>query len=392
VVVKAAVARDDQVAAVRAEIAALRGAQSTTPAEQPMLDQIEGALLLDRDHPAAVALLERAIAGSLARAPSDVDRRKARAYAYSSLIFDAGRAGDWARAWRLFGEQSGAALERCGLAVATDAHTRVVVLRDASGGITGLYEGARAISELDAAHVVPPRLVDQLRGCAEVEVIARPPIEGSPAVLPPELAWSYRSGASAPTASAGPDRRLVIANVEPPRALGLPRLMPWRSEAPPDVMLEGVAATPPRVLAALADAGTIEIHAHGMINSEVSDASVLMLSPDPDGRYALTAAEIRNQPLRRSPLVILAACHAASAPRYRHELWGLPVAFLAAGARAVIASADVVADDSAGEFFDTVRARIDRVGSVSRALRDVRLEWLAAHPQAVWVRSLMVFR
>jgi CHAT domain-containing protein len=90
--------------------------------------------------------------------------------------------------------------------------------------------------------------------------------------------------------------------------------------------------------------------------------------------------------------VILAACHAGAAALYRHELWGLPAAFLGAGARAVIASPDVIGDADAGEFFDAVRAKIERGSSPTRALHDGRLEWLAAHPQAAWVRSLMVFR
>src|SRR5262249_39964122 len=46
---KAHVAGDDQVAAVRADIAQLRAAPGTTPGSQAALDQIEGMLLLARD-------------------------------------------------------------------------------------------------------------------------------------------------------------------------------------------------------------------------------------------------------------------------------------------------------------------------------------------------------
>ncbi|HEX7841838.1 MAG TPA: CHAT domain-containing protein, partial [Kofleriaceae bacterium] len=122
------------------------------------------------------------------------------------------------------------------------------------------------------------------------------------------------------------------------------------------------------------------------------DASFLMLSPDSDGHYALTAAAIRRQPLYRHPIVILAACHAAATAPYRHEAWSLPAAFVAAGARAVIASTDVIDDEAAGAFFDDVRARIERGTSPAIALRDARAAWLAAHPDAAWVRSLMVFQ
>jgi CHAT domain-containing protein len=186
--------------------------------------------------------------------------------------------------------------------------------------------------------------------------------------------------------------RLVISNAEPPAELGMPRLLPWRSSTPPDVALEGPAATPSRALAALADAGFVEIHAHGMVNAAVSDASFLMLSPDPGNRYALTATAIRKQPLRGRPIVVLAACHAGATASYRHVPWGLPAAFVEAGARAVIASPDVIADAEAGGLFDAVRARIASGASPAVALRDARRDWLAAHPGATWVKSLMVFQ
>jgi CHAT domain-containing protein len=184
----------------------------------------------------------------------------------------------------------------------------------------------------------------------------------------------------------------VISNAEPPAELDLPRLLPWRSTAPADVALEGRRATPANALAALADAGFVEIHAHGMMNAAVSDASFITLSPDPDGHYALTAAEIRTQSLHGRPVVILAACHAGATASYWHEPWGLPAAFIVAGARAVIASPDVIVDADAGAFFDALRLRTDRGASPARALHDVRIEWLATHPEAAWVRSLMVFQ
>jgi CHAT domain-containing protein len=161
---------------------------------------------------------------------------------------------------------------------------------------------------------------------------------------------------------------------------------------PPDVMLDGASATPSRVLGALADASFVEIHAHGMVKAAVSDASFLMLSPEVDGSYALTAGAIRHQPLRGHPIVILAACHAATAAAYRHETWSLPAAFLAAGARAVIASNDVISDGDAGGFFDELHARIERGATPAVALNGTRTRWLAAHPAAAWTRSLMVFQ
>ena len=90
--------------------------------------------------------------------------------------------------------------------------------------------------------------------------------------------------------------------------------------------------------------------------------------------------------------MVLAACHAATAAAYRHEAWSLPSAFLAAGARAVIASTDIISDADAGAFFDDLRARIQRGTAPDTALRDARSVWLAEHPAAAWTRALMVFQ
>jgi hypothetical protein len=306
------------------------------------------------------------------------------------LTLDAGRAGDWPLVWKLLGDEAGVKLERCGLGVAVEGRRSVVVSRDAAGAIAGAYDASRIGAERDTV-LIPVALRDAVRGCPEIDVLARAPVQGVPTLLPIDVAWSYRSASAAPE---GPSRgpRLVISNAEPPAELGLARLLPWRSATAPEVALDGASATPSRALAAIADAGFVEIHAHGVVNTAISDASFLMLSPDAGGHYALTAAAIRKQPLRGHPIVILAACHAGATASYRHQPWGLPAAFVEAGARAVIASPDVIADADAGAFFDAVRARIERGASPAVALHDVRLEWLAAHPGAAWVRSLMVFR
>jgi len=384
-------ARPGEVAELRTEIAALRTRPEAGPADQAALDLIEGRLLLERDHAAAITLLERAT--TVASHDDDV-ARMARSYAYSVLILDAGRTGDWDRALTLLAASEGTvAATRCALGVAVADLTSVVVIRDATGAAHGVFDAARRGPTIDATQLVPAALRDALRGCIAIDVIARPPVQGLPGLLPSELAWSYRS--TTEPARAPPPvraRRVVISDAEPPAALGLPRLIPWQSTTVPDVVLAGPAATPSRVLAELADASFVEIHAHGMVQANVADASFLMLSPEADGGYALTARAIRGQLLRGHPIVILGACHAATTAKYRHEAWGLPGAFLAAGARAVIASTDVIADAEAGAFFDDLRSRIERGVDPAVALRDTRTSWSATHHAADWSRSLMVFQ
>lgn len=385
----------EDVARLRAQIAHARS--DVLPGELAMLDQTEGRLLLDRDRTAGIALLERAIAEADALDPADIDGRKARAYAYSPLTLDAGRAGEWERIWTLLGRAARAtAASRCGLGAAAEDGASVVVVRDASGSSQGVFDATHPGPAIDAARLVPPHLQAALHPCPEVEVLARPPVQGLPQLLPDGVAWSYRlDGDRRPTvADPAPPRpaRLVIANAEPPASLGMARLLPWRSSEAPDVRLEGASATPSRALAEFTDATFIEVHSHGVADATGADAAFLMLSPEPDGRYALTAAAIRQHPLRGRPIVILAACHAATSATYRHEAWSLPAAFVAAGARAVIASTDVIDDDDAGAFFDDMRAHIEHGASPAIALRDARVAWLDSHPGATWVRSLMVFQ
>ena len=59
---------------------------------------------------------------------------------------------------------------------------------------------------------------------------------------------------------------------------------------------------------------------------------MLVLSPGSDGTWALTARSLAHERLPGRPIVILGACHAAETAPYLHEAWGLPLAFLRAGA------------------------------------------------------------
>jgi len=360
-----------------------------------MLDQIEGRLLLDRDRAAGTALLERAIRSADEIDPSNVDARKARSYAYSPLILDAARASQWDRVWQLLGRAAyTAASARCAVGAAVEDSLSAVVVRGGDGSSQGVFVSGRSGPSIDVPQLIPRALRESLRGCPEVEVLARPPVAALPQILPDNVAWSYRLGGdhrdTAPSPVPPRTTRLVIANAEPPASLGLARLPPWRSSELSDITLEGASATPSRALSELAEATFAEIHVHGVAG--LADAAFLMLSPEPDGRFALTASAIQRQPLRGRPIVVLAACQAAKPATYRHEVWSLPAAFLTAGARAVIASSEVIVDDDAGAFFDDLRARIERRVSPAIALRDTRAAWLTTHPDAGWVHSLMVFQ
>ena len=339
----------------------------------------------------AIALTERL--------PEDVDARKARSYAYGALIAEEARAGRWSEALERLGRQLRleSVPRQCLLAVSVLHERTLLLAQGPTGELRGSYDASRTRPLGAMDRLVPDPLLEELRGCEHVEVLALPPVHGLPRLLPPHMAWSYRVGrgdAPLPPPAQRPASHLVVTHVATPASLKLPQLdmlEPPRMPDPLRVELRGTQATPSRVLAGMADATEVELHAHGLFSSAVSDASLLVLAPDGDGRYALTAERVREARLSRSPLVLLVACSAARTAPFRHEPFSLPVAFIQAGARVVLA-ATVDIPDTAGAFFEAVRGRIRDGVRPSVALRDARTQWLKQHPRdAKWLNHVLLF-
>ena len=366
------------------------------PGERALMDFSEGQFRLEHDPVAGRQLLWSAITQAEAW-PDDANARRALAYAHAALASEAGRTGAFTEVLALVGRQlkRGKVPERCVLAVTVRHERTVAVVRGPSGEVRGHYDPGRT-SPLgqDASGLVPGALQEVLRGCAWVEVLAPPPVNGLPRLLPPDLAWSYRVGPAAPRGLTAPQgTHLVVSGVETPVFLGLPWLPPMASAAgadPQRVTLGGAQATPSRVLDAMGTATEVEIHTHGVFSPALSDASLLLLAPEKDGRYVLTASQVRARRLSGAPLVFLAACSAARTAPFPIESFSLPMAFLDAGARAVLA-ASVDIPDSAGRFFSAVRERIRAGAPPAVALRDERRQWLGASPGDRWVHDVLLF-
>jgi hypothetical protein len=276
--------------------------------------------------------------------------------------------------------------------VAEDERAAVVV-RSADGRDHARYE--RTDSRRGGPLVVSDDLANTLDGCAHVQVMALAALQGQPHVLPARLPWSYTTGEHglpvAHNKEPSEPRTLIVTNVTPPAYLRLPPLSSSpQASSPSTAALSGPDATPSRVLAAMAGASEIQFHTHALMDVGLSDASHLVLSPEPDGRYALTAEAIRGTELRGHPIIVLAACHSAQGARYQHAPWSLPDAFLAVGARAVFASAAAIPDLDAGAFFASVLARVHGGADPATALRDERTARLAASPSS-WVADVVLF-
>lgn len=365
-----------------------------TPGRRMLARYVRGRFQVLGDRPSGGALLREAIAAAEPLIETDADARDAWALAYKDLAFAAARAGDWTEVLAVTAQRLRVPVPaRCALAAVVDAERTAVVARGASGEPRGVHDASRRTRlGRSLSGLVPQELLALLRGCERVEVLAASPLDSRSGLLPPEIAWSYRVGQERKRGPPGPARDLVVANVEAPASLKLPRLAPWNvpHALGSTSLLAGAAATPSRVLEGMAQATSIEIHAHGLLNPLLSGAPAIALSPEPDGRYALTAEAIRRVRLPGAPVVSLAACGAAWLPAYIHETFSLPQAFVAVGARAVLA-ATVDIPDPAGAFFAAVRARIQSGEEPALALRDERLIRLRSDPDARWVEDVLLF-
>ncbi|HEY8206554.1 MAG TPA: CHAT domain-containing protein [Myxococcaceae bacterium] len=372
-------------------LAAARADPALSPGQRAEVDHLEGRFRIERDRVRGQALLRKAIAAAAALPAGETHAEKAKAYSYTSLLMDAGKHGEWAQAIQLFAEELGTpAPAVCALGVSVDDERTLVVTHGPGVQLVGHYDQGRTAPLTGIAGLVPERVREALRGCASVQVFARPPVAGLPDLLPADVAWSYRVSRGTPAPPASPARRLLVTSTVPPAALHLAPLNAPAPAGPDWAVLRGEAATPERVLEAMKGATEIQIHAHGLVNPERSDASFIALSPGARGKYALTAGDLEKVRLVGRPVVLLAACYSATTARDLHQNHGLAAAFVHAGARVVLAATREIPDADAPRFFDGVLERIRGGQPAAVALRDARVAWTAAGGGR-WVEQVLLF-
>lgn len=320
-----------------------------------------------------------------AHPPGDADRLAQRAWATDAVIAQAGERGDWAAAADAArAEIAVPALDGCQVLASVDQDRQVAAVRDRTGRWHGVARRAPARA-LDPKTFVPAELRAQLAGCPHVAVLARPPLHGNTQLLPPALPWAFVAGPPHAAPARAP-RTVIFTDAAPPDpALQQVPLAPGTALPPDATIIRGAAATPARALAELADATYVEINAHGVADAASSDASFLALSPEPSGRFMLTAGDVRAAKISGA-VVVLAACRSAALAPYLHRRWTLPDAFLTAGARAVIATDIDVPDAAAGAVFAELRRRITGGEAPAAALAAVR-----ARDPGGWVARIAVF-
>jgi len=336
--------------------------------------------------PAAARLLETWVQTNGIQA--DAELRAARAWAFATLVSDAGVRGDWAHIFELAAlRHPVAAHARCALVAGVDLDEITVAAR-AEAALSGSHRRV-ALADFDASPIVPDAIVAALSGCDEIAVVAWPPLHARADLLPARLPWWFAGDTPGAAPRPGAARSLEVTDTRPPDP-SLPPLPRAPSGEPFDATLTGADATPPRVLAALAGASYAELHVHAVAATSALDsyAPYLALSPDRGGAFALRAPAVRTTPLSGAPVVVLAAARGAVSSPRRRALWTLPDAFLAAGASAVVAADAPPPDAAARAALDDLRRRLARGEPVARAVAAVR----AAAPAGAWARRLIVFR
>jgi len=355
---------------------------------------VQGRFQVLFDRAAGEALLWKAITSSEPLLGTDTNSSSAWSQAYQELALDAARREDWPAMVKLVAERLRLrpAPKRCALAVQVHAERTAVAVLGADGALLGKYDASRRAPLAGTLEgLVSPEYLARLEGCDEVDVLTTSPLDTRSGLLPSRMAWAYRGGTARAAGPARPRRHLVIADVEAPASLRLPRLSAWSAEDGA-VTLTGAGATPARVLKAMTEATAVDIHAHGLINPLLSAATAIALAPERDGRYALTAELIRSQArLSGAPVVSLGACAAAWRPAFVQFAESLPQAFIDAGARAVLAATVDVPDASGAAFFSRVSERIQAGQAPAKALRDEREQALAKDPKAEWVKSVLLY-
>lgn len=378
---------------------AISDAPATTPAiERLILKHALGRFTIERDRQKGRMLLEEVLQAleSGQFPPEDETAQKIRAYTFTSLILDAGKAGDSGAALEWMGQERGAPLPtQCLVAVLEDSERSLLIVRGASGQLLGTYEGARKTRlPQNLSGFVSGEALAALKGCEKVEAFARPPLMDRPGLLPAELAWSYRLRAGAPPAPRpGRGLHLVVKDValSPERVQALGQLNAWSAAFGPTEeqrVLTGTEATATRVLSAMRDATEVDLVTHGVTTPWGFSYLVLAREGSSD---ELTADHLQSQRLEGAPLVVLAACRAARTAHVLHEATGLPAALLRAGARAVFAATEEIPDLEAAEFFNAVRERIRQGRPPASALRDERQRWLAAGRGQPWLEGVLLY-
>jgi CHAT domain-containing protein len=192
---------------------------------------------------------------------------------------------------------------------------------------------------------------------------------------------------------------VVFAAPEAPRESALPplpgsadegRRVASRLERFTPTLIEGARASEQFAKNKLAGAAFVHFATHGLV-SEIrpSDSSIVLAAGEGEDGY-LRAAEIYGLELS-ADLVVLSGCSTARGRLTGDGVFGLPRAFMYAGAPSVMASLWDISDRATVFLMDRFYAELLRSGNKAGALRAAQLETRRRYPHpALWAPFVMI--
>jgi CHAT domain-containing protein len=138
-------------------------------------------------------------------------------------------------------------------------------------------------------------------------------------------------------------------------------------------VLAGEEATPTAVTTALANSDVVHFAAHGVATRPVADTA-LLLAPSPTSRGTLRVGDIARLNLRKTRVVVLAACSSAAPVTLGDGVENLSLAFLAAGVPTTVGSLSDIDDRTSAPLMRALHQRIAAGTDPSAAVRSIVME------------------
>jgi len=268
-------------------------------------------------------------------------------------------------------------------------HVESFQLAVASGEEKAIRQGAEILYGLliaPAASSIPPRAtivavpdltLRALPFAALVGPGGRYLIEDHPIVVAPSAVAYERIAGHRRDGARG--RALIVVNDEPS---GRERLVEAAAEAakiarmyPRAALLGGKEATPEGFAREARGATMIHFSGHALMSEQRAEDTFLVLSDGAGRERRLGVRNIAALPLEHAPVVVLAACSTARGRATPLEgTMSAAWAFLAAGARSVVATLWPVDDREAADFFTLLHSRLLRGDDPADALRAAQME------------------
>ena len=230
-------------------------------------------------------------------------------------------------------------------------------------------------------------------------LVSRHSVSVAPSIAMFRYTGKSRRSSSATAAASGDAGSMIFAAPQAPADAGLEplagsldegRRVALRLSRHAPRLLSGKDATEDRAKRAVGRAKYLHFATHGLVSETRPANSALVLSDGAGEDGYLRAREVYGLQLV-ADLVVLSGCSTARGRFTGDGVFGLPRAFLYAGAPSVVASLWDVSDRATVSLMDRFYAELDRTSDKAAALRAAQLETRQRYPHpALWAPFILV--